>query len=119
MQSKNYRTEQQITGIFYFSVPSSTIRESLGWTSIRDRFDYFLNTFMFKILSLFNYSSDSSLRPTRATVAGNLLVPRSFCQIYDRSLSVSGANSWNKLPYYFRTLPNLYQFKKRILQKYL
>ena len=83
----------------------------------------FLNTSMFKIMNgpapeylmnLFNYISDSSLRSTRATMAGNLLVPRSYCQIYDRSLSVSGANSWNKLPYYFRTLPNLNQFKKNI-----
>ena len=45
VQKLQNRAARVITGIFYFSVPSSTIRESLGWTTIRDRYDYFFKYF--------------------------------------------------------------------------
>ena len=114
------RATRICTQNFNYDIPSITLIHNLGWLNVIQRREYLTGLLMFKCRSCDapNYLSDLFVetmfvhnRTTRTTNDHLLNIPFAHTNYYKSSLSVYGANLWNKIPLVIRQAQNVKLFK--------
>lgn len=91
----------------------------LNWLKIKDRREYFLGTFMYRLLSTkrpkylldsFAFRSQSEIRETRVSYQ-TLLLPNCRTETFKNSFEYYAADFWNELPVSIREQPNAAHFR--------
>ncbi len=89
-----------------YRTPSAPLFEQLRWLSLPDRVSYRKALLVFRsvkglapdyMCDLFESVQTVSSRNTRPNARGDLYIPRARTQLYQNSITISGANIWNEL----------------------
>ena len=123
LQKLQNRVARIITKNFNRNIPGLEIVKNLGWMSVKERFDYLTACLMYKCLcfntsnmdylvSVFDRVQDTHCHDTRLGAANGLNKPLPRTEYYKCSLSVFGANLWNKLPINVKNTVNIHGFEK-------
>ena len=103
-----------------YRTPSAPLFEQLRWLSLPDRVSYMKALLVFKSVNglapdymcdLFESVQTVSSRNTRANAKGDLYVPLARTQLYQNSITISGANIRNELGTAVRSCNSVKYFK--------
>ena len=103
-----------------YRTPSAPLFEQLRWLSLPDRVKYRKALLVFKsvkglapdyMCELFESVQMVSSRNTRSHARDDLYVPRARTQLFQSTLTISGANIWNKLSTAIRSCNSVADFK--------
>ena len=103
-----------------YRTPSAPLFEQLRWLSLPDRVKYRKALLVFKsvkglapdyMCELFESIQMVSSRNTRSNARDDLYVPRARTQLFQSTLTITGANIWNKLSTAIRSCNSVADFK--------
>ena len=103
-----------------YRTPSAPLFELLRWLLLPDRVKYRKALLVFKsvkglapdyMCELFESVQMVSSRNTRSNARDDLYVPRARTQLFQSTLTISGANIWNKLSTAIRSCNSVADFK--------
>ena len=114
------RATRVITDSPYRTPSAPLFEQQLRWLSLPDRVTYRKALLVFSSLKglapdymcdLFESVKTVSSRNTRANARGDIYVPRARTQLYQNSITISGANIWNELSTAVRSCNSVKDFK--------
>ncbi|CAL1672687.1 unnamed protein product [Lasius platythorax] len=97
----------------------------LNWLKVNDRREYFLGTFMYRLLhterpkylfDCFTFRSQTDVRTTRVSYQV-LILPTCRTETFKKSFEYSAAEFWNELPKQIRESPNLALFRTTLYKQ--
>ena len=120
IQRLQNRSVRAITRSFDWKTSVSGLLNNLKIMNLRQRYNYFISTLMYKCLNgkspsylanLFKSVSSIHNRDTRQSSNNSLYLPKPNVESFRRSLKYAGANLWNNLPQTVRNVSSLELFK--------
>ena len=119
VQKLQNRSARAVLGNFDYTASASAMVTELGWMSVDQRFDYFIDILMYKclhgiapqyLISQFKYVQSS----TRSSERRDLVVPHPNIEIFKRSFIHRGPKNWNDICYNIREASSINSFKSLI-----
>ena len=122
LQKLQNRLARVITNNFNRDVSSSHIINTLGWMSVKQRFEYLMGCYMYKCLNndnhnsvipSFNFISNVHSYNTRLHASKSLAIPLPKTEYFKHSLSYRGSVIWNNIPSNVKNNSTSFTFKKQ------